>query len=230
MAFGGFPEPFTKASPRFHQRWQREYEMLLTREDVRDFSRISDLKGMEHLVKLLPERVGSPLSVNALREDLGVHFQTAANWVEILKKIFLVFTIRPWHNRSLAVIRKEPKLYFYDWSFIQGRGERFENLMAVALSSLAARWTETGLGDFEIFFIRERGGGKEVDFLLADRKRPVALFEAKTGQSEISAAGKYFANRLKVPFYQVVLNHESPAEYPGNCFVIPAELFFMLTG
>lgn len=230
MMFGGFPEPLVKASPRFHRRWRKEYETLLTKEDVRDLSKITDLKGIEHLVKLLPERVGAPLSINSLREDLGVHFQTAANWIETLKKIFLVFTISPWHNRSLAVVRKEPKLYFYDWSMIPQGGPRFENLVAVALSGLAARWTEVGLGDFEIFYIREKGGGKEVDFLLANGKIPLALIEAKTGDSGISPAGRYYAAKLNIPFYQIVLDHEVPAEYPGKCFIIPAESFLMTIG
>lgn len=75
MTFGWFPEPLVKALHRFHKRWQRDYQILLTKEDVRDLSNVTDLKGLEHLAKLLPERVGAPLSINSLREDLGVIFR-----------------------------------------------------------------------------------------------------------------------------------------------------------
>jgi predicted AAA+ superfamily ATPase len=43
IRFGGFPEPFLKASPKFHRRWQTDYKALLTKEDVRDLSRIADI-------------------------------------------------------------------------------------------------------------------------------------------------------------------------------------------
>ena len=131
LSFGGFPEPFLKASPRFHQRWQREYRTLLTKEDVRDLSRIADLKGLEHLVNLLPSRVGSPLSINSLREDLGVHHGTLVNWIEVLKELYLIFTIRPWHRNILRSIKKEAKLFFFDWSILPDPGKRFENLLAL---------------------------------------------------------------------------------------------------
>jgi hypothetical protein len=228
LKLGGFPEPFIRGSDRFHLRWQREYVARLTREDVRDLSRVSDLKGIGHMAELIPERIGSPLSINSISEDLGVNFRTAANWIEILKTIFLIFEVRPWHNRSSVALRKARKIYFYDWTLVPDPGARFENLMAVALCSLKTRWTETGLGDFDIYYIRERGGAKEIDFVLTEKKKPVALFEAKTGRAEITAAGRIYAEKLKVPFYQVVLDHESPTEYPGNCFVIPAAEFLMM--
>ena len=40
LAFSGFPEPFLKNSTRFYNRWNTEYKSLLTKEDIRDLSRI----------------------------------------------------------------------------------------------------------------------------------------------------------------------------------------------
>lgn len=40
------------------------------REDIRDFRNIRDVELIKLLVELLPDRVGSPLSINSLREDL----------------------------------------------------------------------------------------------------------------------------------------------------------------
>jgi predicted AAA+ superfamily ATPase len=229
LSFGGFPEPFLKASPRFHQRWQREYRTLLTKEDVRDLSRIADLKGLEHLVDLLPSRVGSPLSINSLREDLGIHHGTLVNWIEVLKELYLIFTIRPWHLNILRSIKKEAKLFFFDWSILPDPGKRFENLLALSLLRMATRFTETGLGSFEVMYIRDKEK-REVDFVLIKDNQPLALFEAKDGDSEISSSGKYFSQRLGIPFYQVTHRFSKIEEYPGNSFKIPALNFLMLTG
>jgi hypothetical protein len=229
LAFGGFPEPFLKDSERFHRRWLKEYVTLLTREDIRELSRISDLKGVERLVALLPSKVGAPLSVNSLREDLGGHYQTIVNWIEVLKALYMVFTISPWSRDLKRSLSKEAKLYFYDWSVLDDPGFRFENLLALTLTRMAARFTETGLGDFEIRYIRDREK-REVDFLLVKNGDPVCLIEAKLGDQKISAHGRYYAARLGVPFHQVVLDADAAEAFRGNCFLLPATGFFMVAG
>jgi hypothetical protein len=229
LTFGGFPEPLLKASARFHQRWIKEYKTLLTREEVRDLSRISDIRGLEHLIDILPSKVGSPLSINSLREDLGYHHSTLVNWINIIKELYLVFTIRPWYRNILRSIRKEAKLYFFDWSALPDQGRRFENLMAVSLVRMAARFTEMGLGVFEVMYIRDKEK-REVDFALIKDNKPTALFETKEGDSEISPSGRYFGKRLGIPLYQIVHGFGRCEAFPGNCFKIPASKFLMLTG
>jgi hypothetical protein len=229
LTFGGFPEPFLKASARFHQRWIKEYKTLLTREEVRDLSRVSDIRGLEHLIDILPSKVGSPLSINSLREDLGYHHSTLVNWINILKELYLVFTIRPWHKDILRSIRKEAKLFFFDWSSLTDQGKRFENLMGVSLVRMAARFTEMGLGVFEIMYIRDKEK-REVDFVLIKDNKPMALFETKEGDSEIDPSGKYFGKKLGIPLYQIVRRFGRCEAFPDNCFKISASRFLMLTG
>lgn len=229
LRFGGFPEPLLRASPRFLNRWQQDYRTLLTREDVRDLSRISDIRGLEHLVTLLPSKVGSLLSVNSLSEDLSYSHRTVAHWIEMLKEIYLVFTIRPWQRNVTRAIKKEPKLYFFDWSSLEEPGARFENMTAVTLLRMAARFTERGLGRFEIYYVRDKEK-REVDFLLVKDNVPIALFEAKTGDEADMGIGRRFAAMLGVPFYGIVGRGQKPEAFPGNCFSIPAAAFFMLAG
>jgi hypothetical protein len=54
---------------------------FLVREELASLERVT---GLELLMVRLPELVGSPLSVNALREDLLVSHATVANWLAIL--------------------------------------------------------------------------------------------------------------------------------------------------
>jgi predicted AAA+ superfamily ATPase len=229
MAYGGFPEPLLRGSVKFHRRWQQDYKSLLIREDVRDLSRIADIKGLEQLVEILPGRVGAPLSLNSLREDLSIHHGTIANWLNILQALYLVFTIRPWHQNLLRSLKKEPKLYFYDWSLPTDPAIRFENLLAVSLIRMAARFTETGLGVFEIMYLRDTAK-REVDFVLVKDGTPVALFEAKEHSRVIGPAGRYFSRKLSVPYYQILRVGEKPEAFPDNCFIIPAAQFLLLTG
>jgi hypothetical protein len=59
--------PYLRQPQRFLRRWHAAYKALLTKEDVRDLYRISDLKGLEQLIEILPPKGGYPVSVNSIR-------------------------------------------------------------------------------------------------------------------------------------------------------------------
>jgi predicted AAA+ superfamily ATPase len=229
LKFGGFPEPFLKGSDRFHRRWQNDYKALLTKEEVRDFSRIQDIRGLETMVEILPTKVGSNLSIPSLVDVLNVSHKTIKNWIEVLNGVYLVFTISPWHRNIKRSIIKEKKLYFFEWSLLFDSGSRFENFLAVNLLRMAVRFTEIGLGNFEVFYIRDKEK-REVDFALAKDNEPVALFEAKESDSGISKPGKFYSKKMNIPLFQIVHKAKKVEAFPGDCFLIPASNFLMLTG
>jgi hypothetical protein len=68
LNLGGFPEPFLGGSLVEARRWSREYRTRLIRDDVASLERIQDLGHLELLMLRLPELVGSPLSINSLRD------------------------------------------------------------------------------------------------------------------------------------------------------------------
>ena len=229
MIFGGFPEPFLKASKRFSTKWRRDYKSLLIYEDLRDLSRIRDMKGVEQLVLLLPERIAFPLSINSLRQDLGVNHRTVSGWIEGLKKVFLIFSIMPWSRHIAKAIKKENKVYFYDWTLVDNFGACFENMVAVSLLRLVYRWNELGLGDFDLRYVRNHQG-KEVDFLIIKNNKPLALIEAKTTDRSLANSGQYFKRFLNIPFYQIVNNYNGVEVYENKCYIISAARFLTLIG
>ena len=109
MEFGGFPEPFLSQSARTLRRWQKERLERFFREDVRDLEAIRDLSSLQVLADLLPERAGSPLSLNALREDLEVSHRAVAFWMDVLERLYHVFRVRPFASRQVRSLRKMPK-------------------------------------------------------------------------------------------------------------------------
>jgi uncharacterized protein len=178
---------------------------------------------------LLPERIGSPLSVNSLREDLNVNHKTIVFWLEALKKIYLLFSIPPWSKSIARAISKEQKFYFFDWTMVEDSGARFENAVAVSLLRLVNRWNELGLGEFDLRYVRNLQK-QEVDFLLVDRDRPQALFEAKLNDTSLSRSGLLFAEVMKIPYYQIVAESVSPEAFPKERYVLPASRFLGLLG
>ncbi|MCC6273859.1 MAG: ATP-binding protein [Deltaproteobacteria bacterium] len=203
LKFGGFPEPFYKGSEQSHARWSVQRNELLVREDIRDLTNISLLSLIEHLLLLLPDRVGSILSVNALKEDLRVAYNTVQSWLNALENLYLIFILRPYTQKLSRAIQKEKKLYLWDWSQVKSPGARFENLIAGHLWKAVQIWRDLGMGNFELSFLRDRDR-REVDFLITEAKKPWLLVEAKWGDSQVSESLDYFANRLQIPAVQLI--------------------------
>lgn len=192
----GFPEPLFAGSESRLRRWRHAHQTLVVREDLRDLTRIREIGLIETLAAILPERIGSPLSVNALREDLGVNFLTVQGWLEALERLYFIFKIRPYAGRLTRTLRREEKVYLFDFSAIEDPGARFENLLALHLRKLCDAWTDWGFGDFSLYYVRDREK-REVDFLITDRHKPYALIEAKLAASEVDPSLMYFLNQLK---------------------------------
>ncbi|MBN1770523.1 MAG: ATP-binding protein [Deltaproteobacteria bacterium] len=196
--FGGFPEPLTKGEDAFAEVWRRQRRTLLVREDIRDATRIRELSLLELLTHLVADRVGSPLSVNSLREDLGTAFETARDWLETLARFYFLFKVPPFAASLGRALRKEPKVYLYDWSELDDAGRRFENLVACHLFKAVRTWTAIGAGSFDLHYLRDKEK-REVDFVVTERRRPVCLIEAKLGETELSPHLLHYQEKLGLP-------------------------------
>ncbi|MGH7818759.1 MAG: ATP-binding protein, partial [Candidatus Binatia bacterium] len=133
LRFGGFPEPLFGQNEAEHRIWQRDRLSRVVREDLRDLEQVREISLVEHLVDALPERVGSPLSIKSLREDLQVDHKTVERWLQILENLYVCFRISPFGAPAIRAVKKERKLYLWDWSAVEELGPRFENLVASQL-------------------------------------------------------------------------------------------------
>jgi len=205
LRFGGFPEPFLRASERHWRRWQRERVDRVVRDDVRDLERVREVSLVEVLVDALPARVGSPLSVKGLREDLEVAHDTAERWLGILENLYVCFRIAPFGAPRIRAVKKQRKLYLWDWSTVEAPGPRFENLVASHLLKLCHFVEDTEGHRMELRFLRDTDA-REVDFVVLRDRKPLFAVEAKTGDRGVSPAIRYFRERTTIPrWYQVHL-------------------------
>jgi len=202
--FGGFPEPFLKQNTRVLRRWHNEKLDRLFREDIRDVEQVRDIVNMQLLGDLLPDRAGSLLSLNSLREDLEVSHRAVSNWINILESFYYCFRIYPFAAKNYRSLKKEAKLYLWDWSEIDQEPARFENCVASHLLKLVHFLHDYEGYRAQLYYLRSIEK-KEVDFLVTIDKKPWFAVEAKINDSNASPHLYYFKDKLKIPFsYQVV--------------------------
>ncbi|MBI3820234.1 MAG: ATP-binding protein [Planctomycetes bacterium] len=198
VRLGGFPEPLLHGNEAEAIRWSRLRLDRIVYEDSRDFLNISDLTAFRILIDILPRQVGSLLSLNSLKEDVGKAYATIRSWFAVLDTLYYCFLVRPYAKRLQRAIRAEPKMYLYDILRIpkEETGRRRENLVALHLVKACQYWTDLAHGEFDLRFVRDKEK-REVDFLLLRDGNPWMLVECKSRSTEPTAAIERFASILK---------------------------------
>ncbi len=204
---GGFPEPLLSGSETEALRWRNQYYTDLVREDILEFSRIQEVKAIRLLLEMLRERVGSPLSYTSIAGDLQVSPNTVRKYVDILESLCIIFLVRPFHVNVARAILKEPKVYFYDSSYVKGgEGLRLENTCAVCLLKHVHYLQDTTGEALSLNYLRTKDG-KEVDFALCREDRVETLIEVKLSDGRPSPGLVYFRRHMPaVPAVQLVHN------------------------
>jgi uncharacterized protein len=203
---GGFPEPFLKRDPRFTRRWRSLRQDQLTKGDMRDLAQLQDLGAMETLSLILAEHSSQQLVYSNLSREVGVAVDTIRRWVDLLARLHYGFLVRPWFTNVAKALRKEPKWFLRDWSGIEDAGARAETLVACHLLKAVEGWTDLGLGQFELRYLRDKMK-REVDFVVVRDRKPWFLVEVKEGDNKLSEALGYFQTQTKARHaFQVVLD------------------------
>jgi len=227
--FGGYPDPFLKANNRFFNRWSHLRVQQLFNEEVRDVTRVHELKQLEVLANLLKLQVGQQTSHESLAKKVKVTGHTVRSWLEILNSLDYSFELRPWFQNISRSLIKEPKYYLWDWAQVQDEGARAKNFIASHLLKAIHFWSDAGFGQYGLHYIRDKDKG-EVDFLFTRDQVPSFLVEVKKGHNKlISRSLAHFQNILGTAHaFQVVI--DLPC-VNCNCFqeekpvIVPARSF-----
>lgn len=229
MQFGGFPEPFQSQSKEIYRAWASNRLELLVRQDLREISNIMNIGQVELLASFIPDRVGSPLSVQSLAEDLDAAHTTVTRWMKDLSDVYYHFEIKP-HSKSIPrALKKEGKVYLYDWSTVENDGPRFENMVASHLLKAIDFYNDTGQGNLRLRYLRDKEKN-EVDFVILEKEKPLYTVEAKRGDLSLAKGFQAFRRYIDVPHFQIVKQpgifrrFEIPKQ--TNAYVISFDSFF----
>lgn len=232
MKFGGFPEPLFKAEDKFWKRWSRERFSRIIQEDVITLEHVKELSQLSLLASVLPEKVGSILSINSLREDFNVAFNTIERWINIMENLYHCFRILPYGYSKLRTAKKEKKLYLWDWSqCFYDKGKCFENLVASHLLKYCHYYEDTEGDTMNLCFLRD-SEAREIDFIVLKNSKPIFAVECKSGEKDISKNIKYFSKRIKdIPiFYQVHMGSKDFENIDFKTRVLPFTKFCKVVG
>jgi len=226
---GGFPKPFLKRSNQYSLRWQRLRKQQLVKEDIRDVNLIHDINRLDILAETLRHESASAITYSRLAKHIRASVDTVKRWIEILEAFYYCYRIQPWSRNVPRSLIKEPKVFLWDWSLVTDIGARSENFVATHLLKAVYFWSDIGLGEFRLHYIRTLEK-EEVDFLIVKNDEPWLLVEVKhQNNSPISQSLRDFQKQLGAPHaFQVVIDMPYVDQ---DCFsinepvIVPAKTF-----
>jgi predicted AAA+ superfamily ATPase len=225
LRFGGFPEPFLAQSDTEWKRWQRERLARVVKEDLLSLEQVKEISQLEILSLLLQEKVGSLLSINSLREDLCASHEAVDRWVRIFENLYYCYLLKPFRGKRINALKKDRKLYMWDWSICRTEGTRFENLVASNLLKYCHFIEDTQGDEMELCYLRDKMK-REVDFVVLKNRKPIFAVECKTGETGLSKHIAYYSERTQIPFfYQVHKGHKDYEIKELRARVLPFRIF-----
>ena len=227
LEFGGFPEPFLRAEKKFLRRFHNMRIERIVKEDIREIEYLRNITQLVVLAELLPSKVSALLSLNSLREDLGVAHKTITHWVNVLENFYYLYRIYPFAASTIKSLRKEPKAYLWDWSQVDNEGARFENMIASHLLKFCHYLYDADGYKAELRYLRNIDG-HEVDFIVTIDNKPWFMVEVKLSDQEVGKNLHYFKDRIKAPFVFQVIKTSGIDFMQNNVRIISADKF--LTG
>ncbi len=230
LLFGGFPEPFIQKNMRFYNRWKKLRFKQLFQEDLQDITNVQEIGQLQILTELLRKQAGQLVNFSELAKKVHVSSETVRRWIETLKALYYCFSIQPWTANISRSLIKEPKIFLWDWSLVEEKGQRLENFVASHLLKAIHFWTDRGFGDFALYFLRDKEK-REVDFLVTKNEKPWFLVEVKaTFNGGISKSLFHFQQQTSAPHaFQIAFDlpyvdkdcfsHHEPIIVPASTFL-----------
>src|SRR5690606_24677137 len=159
------PEPLEATSETKWRRWVNSRVERLVSEDIRDVSEIGKLNTLRIMADLLPSKVGSLFSANSMSDDLQVSGKSVSSRLPSFNNLYYTFEIKPYSTSMIKSLRRQSKVYLWDWSEVEDEAARKENLIASHLNKFKDYLLYSYGFKVELFYLRD-AEGREVDFLM----------------------------------------------------------------
>lgn len=191
LVFGGYPEITATESKSEKIRLLEELVQSYLFKDILELEQIKSSKILMDLLRLLAFQVGKEVSLSELGQQVGVDTKTAARYLDLFEKAFVVYNLRGFSRNLRSEIVRKSKYYFYDNGIRNGvianfnemrlrndAGELWENFLF--MERLKKRSYQNIYANSYFWRTWER---REID-LIEEREGKLFAFEFKWGKGK----------------------------------------------
>ncbi len=114
LIYGSYPGVWSLTS---NKEKSVKIKQLASNYLYKDVIKFNEIKNSEIILKLLQAlalQIGSEVSFNELATTVGISKQTVASYIDLLEKVFVVFSLKPYSGNLRQALNKKRKIYFLD--------------------------------------------------------------------------------------------------------------------
>lgn len=146
VVFGSYPTLFRIPAAIERERYLRELTSDYLYKDILRIAEVRNSSKLRELLKLLAFQVGNEVSLSELGAQLSISKDTVARYLDLLEKVFVIFSLGGYSGNLRKEVTRMKKYYFWDTGF--------RNVLVEDLSPLGTRRDRGAL--WENFLIAER--------------------------------------------------------------------------
>ena len=235
IAAGGFPAALARRTARRRANWYANYIETLLERDARDMSRIRSLDVLPRLLRAAASQTARLYNLTDLASPFQLSRPTIGDYVELLRRIFLIDRLPPWHSNQLSRIVKTHKLHIGDTgvgcaalghtpdTLAKDRSLLGQYMETFVLQELRRQATAQQ-GPMSFYHYRDRDQ-VEVDIVI-ERGRAVAGIEVKASATVRGSDFRGLRKLKKIVGARfaagaVIYDGEITASFGDNLFAVP---------
>jgi len=203
--FGGYPKIILENSIEKKEKYLGQIIDTYIKKDIRDLTRIKDLKKFNNMLKVLATQSGQLLNVSKLAATCSLAQQTVEKYLFILENTYIIKLVTPYSSSAKVEITKMPKVFFYDTGIVQMLWLRNfpRNFVGNIFETSIFAELVKKYGKERVSYWRNRNQN-EIDFILQINEKPLPIeVKMNFGNFRILSIN-YFLERYKIKEYKVV--------------------------
>ncbi len=112
LLYGSYPEVITNAGNQKEILQNLASSYLY--KDILEWNKIKKSDKLLKLLQAIAFQIGNQVSYNELANLVGINKETVENYIDLLEKSFVIFTLRSFSRNLRNELKKSKKIYFYD--------------------------------------------------------------------------------------------------------------------
>jgi predicted AAA+ superfamily ATPase len=114
LVYGSYPEQLFYETEQQKQVYLKELINTYLLKDILEFENIKNAAVLKKLLELIAYQVGNEVSENELANTLGISKNTVAKYLDLLEKVFVIFSLTGYSKNLRKEVSKSKKWYFFD--------------------------------------------------------------------------------------------------------------------
>lgn len=114
LLYGSYPEIYKYKTSEDKISYLKQLTTSYLYKDILEYADIKHADKIDKLLKLIALQLGNEVSLSELADNLNINRETVTNYIDLLKKSFVIFTLGGFNRNLRKEVTKMNKIYFYD--------------------------------------------------------------------------------------------------------------------